>query len=507
MAEAMIGFGIGLSGTPKDYTSLIAAQERQRAADEAAAKKQKLQQYQDVAKGLVVDKSLPYQKEDYIIKLGDTLQKVKKAIDSGDYNAQVMALGDFSQFSKERKAEYDAFENYRNMYNKGQINPDIKVTPDQIYNAKTRQEVADLSGGDFSFNPDLGILNFYSTNKYDLVQAYKKAAETVPTQTWKTVQIPDAYGGKMTISIPNEDEYAKNLQIEWNTNRDARENAIRNYKRKNNLSGRDYDTPEEMQDLFQKAEEDYLKEGLEWGLKQKYNVIRKSGKGLSFSVSVGGAKEGTFGDWTQQPLRFKFITMKGEESTGGYDDSWGMTFGKTEVSMPNTTGYKDLNTGKDIGFTIGDNIKAQGVYVLPVYKKDSQITVGKNAKKAGEIVLPYNLDKEARAGNVEYKLIATGQGTIMPGGTDEQGRPIEENVKVYRPFNEVMGAFSDGLSETEKKDWKNKYQEGLRLVNEENEKLKQLYGGGAAPAKSTGKTTPAPTSTGSKKTVNVKGFF
>lgn len=491
MAEAMIGFGIGLSGTPKDYTSLIAAQERQRAADEAKARADKVKKYEDVMKGLNIEEHLGYKKEELGVLLGETLEKVKKATDTDSYRDRITALNEFADAVRRSKAEWKDVQDYKKDLAEGKINSDIDIQA--LEKARTLDEIKKF----VPYDENTKTIQLAKVPKIDFGKIYGEVArfaEKKPTGNYYNYETADGRTIRQAEMAADPDEIAFNLDVQWKQNPLVAPNAIIDYKRLIGASGK---TAAEIgktdEQLTDEAYKFYMKNGLDYGLSQKIFTLPQKPSETKFSVAVGGAKEGTFGDWTQQPLRFKFITMKGEESTGGYDDSWGMTFGKTEVSMPNTTGYKDLNTGKDIGFTIGDNIKAQGVYVLPVYKKDSQITVGKNAKKAGEIVLPYNLDKEARAGNVEYKLIATGQGTIMPGGTDEKGRPIEENVKVYRPFNEVMGAFSDGLTPAEKKDWKNKYQEGLRLVNEENEKLKQLYGGGAAPAKSTGKTTTAPT--------------
>lgn len=483
MADTLVGFGLGLTGTPKDYTSLIAAQERQRAADEAAARKQKLNQYQDVAKSLVVDKSLPYQKEDYVIKLGETLEKVKKAIDSGDYNAQVMALGDFSQFSKERKAEYDAFENYRNMYNKGQINPDIKVTPDQIYNAKSRQDVANLAGGDFSFNPDLGVLNFYTTNKYDLVQAYKKAAENVPVQTWKTVNVPDAYGTKMSVTVPDEKEYLKNLEIEWNTNRDARENAIRNYKRKNNLSGKDYDTPQEMQDLLEKSEQDYLKEGLEWGLKQKYNVIRQPGKGFSFSVSVGGGETYGAGDLTEKTIQSGFT-----QPDGSLQDRPVRLFstaikpykgvGYTTNSLRSTNNNELLKQSDIVDFEYGE------LGVTPTWAGEFTFNGKKSRGVTGKMISEDMMALAEQQGLVKYIVTMAGEGKIRQrvGGkvqTDEKGNEITEPFNAWREAKDVIGAAKSSLTSTNAQVLEKQYQDAQKLAKELNEKYR--------------KTTPAST--------------
>lgn len=490
MADTLVGFGLGLTGTPKDYTAIVAARERQKAADEERIKAAKLKEYDDVAKALVPKRMLPYQKEDYIIKTGDTLKKLQEAIQNGDNNTKNTLLTQHALLTSDLDNEYKAAEDYRVLSNRGSINADTKVSPDEIWNAKNRQEVIEKSGGDFKYNPQTGTLNFYPTAKYDVVDAYKKSAETVPTGAWKTVQITDAYGAKRMEAIPNEDEYLKNLRIQWDTNVQARENAIRNYKRKNNLSGTDYDTPEEQQKLFEKAEEDYLADGLEWGLKQKYQIIRKPGGGISirnYMPSAPTTPRSDFGNISKGSYTFGRIKEdKTSVSNYGLDDVDKLTLNTSlDVTVP-SSGIRSQDDGTVYSPSQVSNLKLGTIVVAPIWNSriGSSVLEGTQADQS-------EVDNPEYAGKFDWTPIFIGTAEAPKYNPefrgfeeDESGNIIKDIRNVYVPASQVKQAFINKLDDKDKAAFQNLYNQLERSANEKNAAIR--VGGGSRSIPPTG---------------------
>lgn len=482
MADAMIGFGIGLSGVPKDYTGIVAARERQKQLGELEKEKKKQAALEPIMKNIALtrdDLYMPWRTAEIEKKTAEYVDAVTQATTSGDIRTQAILTQEYNRFLSERAAERKAYDEVTTQWNKG--NYIFNKPPTDLQRFKTVEEALQYAKD----NPEdlivssTGIIGYSPVEKVNLQDIYinnqKNSNGNYKIINGQSIWVADIND----FTRRNSSTYDASVAVR----RSARANYISQFGEDvlNKLS------PEEQNNEVKRF---FLETGKPFipGQKMKFEP-----KANVTNVNLGGDQGANFGDWTPQPLEFLFTNLSGQSTQGKYEDSYGVSLQKFDVSMPATTGYRNLNSGAKIPFTVGDDIKFSGAYILPVVKKGRVTTKG---QKEGEIILPYDLEEQAKKGNVEYQLIATGQGKIMPAADgaamyDEKGQVLSEQVKVYRPFNEAMGAFEQGLSEAEKKDWKNnKYPAAMKLVREKNEELRRLYGGGK-PAPKAGGTAPA----------------
>lgn len=484
MADTLVGFGLGLTGTPKDYTSIIAAQERQRAADEAAAKKQKLNQYQDVVKSLKTDKILPYQKDDFNILFAESLNKIKKAIDAGDINAQSEAMNAIEMRSRELRAEYDAVDDYRKKWNEGKLNVDIKGTPDDIWTAKTRQEVAEKSGGDFKYNPQTGTINVYTTNKYNVADSWKKAGEKIPigdSSQWEYVSIPGAGGKKVILYAPDENKYKQRLALEFDNDVDAQRNALVNYKRQNNLLGIEYDpNSTEYADFVKKARDQYINDGYEWGLANRSQIVGPPGKGIVIKNYIpGGTSTPDFGSISSGPYTFGRIKEdKTSVSNYGLNNVEKLTLNTSlDVTVP-SAGIRSQDDGTVYSPSQVANAKLGAIVVAPIFNS-----------KIGSSVIEGTQADQSEVDNPEYKgkfdyvpiFIGTAEAPIYDPKsqgyqTDEKGNQIIDKRNIYVPASQVKQAFINKLDDKDKAAFQDLYNQIEQSAKDKNAALK---GGGS----------------------------
>jgi hypothetical protein len=107
--EGLLSTAIGLSGTPKDYTALQAARERQKGVEQQRKQLARDKELDELRKGLVVKDGfyLPGRYEDVERYTAEAYDNMVKAYDSGDRRAlatmQTQFLNTMNVLSQERK--------------------------------------------------------------------------------------------------------------------------------------------------------------------------------------------------------------------------------------------------------------------------------------------------------------------------------------------------------------------------------------------------------------------
>ena len=145
MADALIGYGIGLSGTPKDYTSIVAARQRQQDLEYAKKAQKQDKLFEPIYKSLLVDDKLymPYRMEDVSRDLAQSVTDLESAKSSGDlrkaYEIQQRLSQKLLQYGQERKA----FDNTLSEYNKGNFL--LSESPEKFYTLKNSAEANALA--------------------------------------------------------------------------------------------------------------------------------------------------------------------------------------------------------------------------------------------------------------------------------------------------------------------------------------------------------------------------
>jgi hypothetical protein len=266
-----------------------------------------------------------------------------------------------------------------------------------------------LIGGDYSFDNQTNTLSFFPTNKYNVIDSWRQAGDKIqltdPSE-WEIVKIPGMGGKAEFIQAPNMDKFKQRLALEFENNTDAQRNAIVNYKRENNLSGKDFDTPEEYADMFQKAREKYINDGYEWGLSNKSKTVSPPGKGVDIRnyVSMGGEAQKSTA--AMSPRTIKIGRFKKGGGRFDYELNNISSFALPRIkASTNIGGVRSLQTGRPLE---GDKIvdtEWNNFDVVPVYNEKFE-----DSEFVGTIPTEGELKEDRNKGKISYIVVSSGRG-------------------------------------------------------------------------------------------------
>jgi hypothetical protein len=469
MADAMIGFGIGLSGTPKDYTSIVAARQRQKQLGELEEKKQKKSLLDPVMKSIAVDKNLymDYRIPEVREKTAEFVTKAQQAAESSDINALAMAQQEYNTYVQQMVAERKMFDEDLKNYEAGTAL--MVKDPRLLRQAKTLEEARKLAeeNPDDFFVSEYGTVSAKPIKPLNIQSFYQKAAddlrtgEAVPTQI-----IINGKPATVMVRPIDKQQFEDRMRTDFRSNQGIQQTTRVNFT----LEGGDLKGLSPVEKA-KKLEDYYVQQGAVYLGRDPQNVFRE-GKGMSFSFNMGGDQTEGIGDITKNN-----ITVSRNLEGGGKADfpvsnvdsyttrKWSSVAAKATDARDYRTGYP-LKTGvKD--YTFGE------ISVLPVYKQDY---VGLLGRVKDQIVGDKELERDKKAGRVVYKVFAI--------GTANQNKRI---VDVYVPANQVIGGLSGVLNDKQKVKQDENYREMQRLADEYNNAMGQP----SAPASTT--RTAAPT--------------
>jgi hypothetical protein len=244
----MVGFGRGLTGTPKDYTGLVASRNRQGQLEQLRAKAAKDKGFADIYKQTVVDdnKYLPYKVPAIKEKLAETIKRINESKANDDYAGAAQAINDFKQFSAQSIAEREDMDKLRDGYRTGKILLDRN--PDEIYKAKSIEEVKKGATGDYFFNEEVQRIGASPIETVDLTKFYQDVAKTqTPIFNEKEKVTLNLPGGGTTVGYQqyyDESQFENQVFTGLNNNEARLKNAIYNFKKRADTEGM---TPEQIQ--------------------------------------------------------------------------------------------------------------------------------------------------------------------------------------------------------------------------------------------------------------------
>ena len=295
MADALIGYGIGLSGTPKDYTSIVAARQRQQDLEYAKKAQKQDKLFEPIYKSLLVDDKLymPYRMEDVSRDLAQSVTDLESAKSSGDlrkaYEIQQRLSQKLLQYGQERKA----FDNTLSEYNKGNFL--LSESPEKFYTLKNSAEanaLAEKSEGEYFIDPNMGVIGSSPVKKTDVAALYSSLSSSLkgtPTGETETIYVPDGKGGMVPVTkekiIYRPEDLRARLETSFESDDLYRKNALYNYKQKFSTDGMDAKT------IRQNAKDYWVSNGMAF-LNPPTSKTLPGGKGgINISIGNGGAED------------------------------------------------------------------------------------------------------------------------------------------------------------------------------------------------------------------------
>lgn len=461
MADAMIGFGIGLSGTPKDYTSIVAARQRQKQLGELEEKKKKQAMNEDILKSISVPSGLvmDYRMKEMEQATGDFVREAQDAIEKQDINSLAQLKQQYKMLWDQRVAERKVFDDDIKNYEAGKTV--LATDPRLLMQAKTPEDALKLAQEypDSFYSSDSGNITLRPTGTLNFQDVYLKNQKESDGKWVRQ--------GNKDIWEADPDDYNNRNSATFDSRLDVRNNAKAIYINRYGYQTLNTLSP---QDQYDELKRFFIENGKPFlpGQKMKFEP-----RGNVTNVNVGG------GDQTQGigDITKNNITVSRNLEGGGKADfpvsnvdsyttrKWSSVAAKATDARDYRTGYP-LKTGvKD--YTFGE------ISVLPVYKQDY---VGLLGRVKDQIVGDKELERDKKAGRVVYKVFAI--------GTANQNKRI---VDVYVPANQVIGGLSGVLNDEQKVKQDENYREMQRLADEYNNAMGQP----SAPASTT--RTAAPT--------------
>lgn len=282
MADAMIGFGIGLTGTPKDYTSIVAARQRQKQLGELEEKKKKQAMNEDILKSISVPSGLvmDYRTKEMEQATANFVREAQDAIEKQDINTLAQLKQQYKMLWDQRVAERKVYDEDLKNYETGKTV--YRRDPRLLIQAKTPEEALKLSQEypDSFYSSDYGNVTLKPISRLDLTQIYKKTASDLPvTRIEKTTK--DAQGRPIKILEDQIQASALEARLRSDYSQDPliRSNVEINYT--GDLSGL---TPEQKDKVLQDV---FVKNGMDWAGKSGYKILGGRGD-TNVTVNMGG---------------------------------------------------------------------------------------------------------------------------------------------------------------------------------------------------------------------------
>jgi hypothetical protein len=446
MADAMIGFGIGLTGTPKDYTSIVAARQRQKQLGELEEKKKKQAMNEDILKSISVPSGLvmDYRTKEMEQATANFVREAQDAIEKQDINTLAQLKQQYKMLWDQRVAERKVYDEDLKNYETGKTV--YRRDPRLLVQAKTPEEALKLSQEypDSFYSSDYGNVTLKPISRLDLTQIYKRTASDLPvTRIEKTTK--DAQGRRITIF---EDQIQApvleaRLRADYTQDPLIRSNVEINYT--GDLSGLTLEQKDKvLQDVF-------VKNGMDWAGKSGYKILGGRG-GLTLNFGTGSDTLG-IGDIQESDIEVGFQPQTRDSPlvTETVTRSKGYAIPEFKATVTQTSNLRSMDTGEKINNSAVSEFQIGEFRLVPTYKTDKR---GLNIK--GKIISDKMRNSENAKDNIEWKVIATGTGEIYqidPNTkavvSDENGRPIKNVVRIYRDAKEVAGSLAGKLNKNQ----------------------------------------------------------
>jgi hypothetical protein len=354
----MIGFGIGLTGTPKDYTSIVAARQRQKQLGELEEKKKKQAMNEDILKSISVPSGLvmDYRTKEMEQATANFVREAQDAIEKQDINTLAQLKQQYKMLWDQRVAERKVYDEDLKNYETGKTV--YRRDPRLLVQAKTPEDALKLSQEypDSFYSSDYGNVTLKPISRLDLTQIYKRTASDLPvTRIEKTTK--DAQGRRITILEDQIEAPVLEARLRSDYEQDPliRSNVEINYT--GDLSGL---KPEQKDKVLQDV---FVKNGMDWAGKSGYKILGGRGD-LSFSFNMGGDKPAI-----NQPVGGGDIQITTKRGTVNVPTYASTATGDIVASLP---------ASSDVFYTEGNRKIPGGKVTTAKYNQVSVVLVAKN---------------------------------------------------------------------------------------------------------------------------------
>jgi len=167
MAAAYTAPMLAITGSPKDYTGIAAARQRQEAADEAKVKSEGKKKDEEIRKALRIEPGtyLPFRVPEIESAFTETMNSLDKAKIDGDFNAESEAMFKFKQKVADLQKEKKEYDEAKKGISQGTLVSRGDLS--KVGSASSMNDFQDvIDSGAASVEPNTGRLQFNAFEKY-----------------------------------------------------------------------------------------------------------------------------------------------------------------------------------------------------------------------------------------------------------------------------------------------------------------------------------------------------
>lgn len=446
--EGILSTAIGLSGTPKDYTGIQAARQRQ-------------QEVGQQRKQLARDKELGDLRESMVIKDGLYLdgrspQIERYQAESIDEMQKLYNAGNFNELNKRKQQYFNVMNGLKQ--ERKDVDEIVKGIRDgklftggdvqRLYNSKDFDKtIAELAEqGEIEYNPQdpLSPIKVKPFPNYDAEKLFNAVAKSLPTDQFTTKEVPLFGGGTKTMMIYTGDPetLARQNGIMFDSNPNIQKGEMILAKQSNpNTSN------EELREI---ARNNWIEKGADF-LREKRSVTSQGRAGggdgggeqqvpsniqlteatIPFTVNMGDPK--TF-DFAKGLLKkYNIPTPKTDE--GGTLTLTSPAFTTSQATYKATTlaqkGTRDVFTGEALDKANVINQSYNQTIIIPVFNDPKSVDDG---LAIPDLFMndPRVLKELKEKGKIRYEIVSIG----------DKGRAVQ--------YNSIQGSGFMGESEKDK---------------------------------------------------------
>jgi len=396
---------IAITGSPKDYTGLVAARRRQKEADEAKAKEARRKKDEEIYKATTVKNTeyLPMRIPQVLQKKAEIVNRMLEASQSGDFSANDAA-----------KTEYEAF--LQNLKNE-KIDADKAIMGTEkgshlasgnlrkLYSASSPEEIKDLvDSGDVVIEEGTGRIVPNLIPNTDFTQVWKGLSSNYKNK--HTGELKTAEDGtqffELSYDLPG---LQAGLNATYVNDPNIRKKAELVYRQNNDTTGMSPET------IAQKAKEDFIANGLEFGSEGQWQ--RKPGKaGLTINnnnyIGGKGNKATPYGDFPEAEKMVTFNPITGEKETYASQNFYGYSFGNVKVATSVPVGATYLDSGEPVNDADVRDAVFNQFRGKVVFNRDWKDPVTRKVYPKGGLIPKEFQDAAIDGGYAKAKTVAVG---------------------------------------------------------------------------------------------------
>jgi hypothetical protein len=477
-----LSLGIGLTGKPESMARFV----QLRAQGQAAAKKAKKDDID--AKNEAIRKQLmsvgggarlPVFEELYVNRKADVVRRLTEMAGSPDLNAATDMINGLAQDAKRWEEQTKLFYADKNDANS--------------YSRRVLQTEKDPLKIAQALNNDAGTLKFDANNPNLLIDdfTYVKPNEYIqkvfsdnnlfqPPTEGNLQRINNQVYSNQVIPEPTINSIIANSFADKNFNR-SMESMFQEQLR---AQGKPIDRQDPQ---YQKDYATFFDNSMRnYGKSLKKSTEVTEAKGMTINNYTGAGSEGSVGGITTASLSYKNKDIYGNMVQKTTKEYPAFTFTKTKSQLGSNTKILNYDGNEKADLNGVSTFEFGQAVVMPLYKKGVTVKTedGKTESLEGRLVDAEVVDRQESLGNVEYKVVATGVGSVSPttvnksaknaseiatmfstGGLDDKFKYIE----IVRPLNDVQGAVLTGFS----KDEKFAFEKNVNKLNEDARRLQR----------------------------------